>query len=487
MTNAPTYIQCANLECQAPNLEGSHFCEKCRTPLPKRYLWAIGRPSEIGKAGQLFDNRYMSKGKGILLDTRPGLLPRLSDEPPPEIEPYLRLFTHRLNVPQAYGYLQLPTEQGAAKKFWLLEAGAIDVGDGVKPLPYLTALWKEAPAFRQLHWLWQIAKLWEPFEQQGVTATLLDVECLRAAGSLVRVLELKKTTTPASIKALGQLWKGWTREAQPEVAPFLKELTQMMQQGTVVAADQVVALLDRGLHALKPKMSAHDLTLATRTDCGPTRKRNEDACYPESGTIATLDTESTAIVCDGIGGHAGGDVASKEAIRVIRQTLAGLPEPSAAPDRDRVEDTLLEAVCAANDAISTSNDEQQKQGRQRMGTTLVMALARGCQIYTAHVGDSRAYLIAPHGCYQITVDDDVASREVRLGYAAYRDALQHMGSGSLVQALGMHPSIALHPTVQRFVLDEECIFLLCSDGLSDRDRVEQFWRAEILPILIGKA
>ena len=82
-----------------------------------------------------------------------------------------------------------------------------------------------------------------------------------------------------------------------------------------------------------------------------------------------------------------------------------------------------------------------------MGTTVVMALPIAPAMYITHVGDSRAYWITRHNCHQITLDDDLASREVRLGYAVYRQALQHSGSGSLVQALGMSTSASLTKTL----------------------------------------
>ncbi|NJK53346.1 MAG: hypothetical protein HC936_12005 [Leptolyngbyaceae cyanobacterium SU_3_3] len=119
---------------------------------------------------------------------------------------------------------------------------------------------------------------------------------------------------------------------------------------------------------------------------------------------------------------------------------------------------LERATLAANDAISERNDQEQRHERQRMGTTLVMGLAHAHEFYLTHVGDSRAYRITRTGCDQVTLDDDVASREVRLGYALYRDALQQPASGALVQALGMGNSSFLHPTVQRFVVDEDCVF-----------------------------
>jgi protein phosphatase len=86
----------------------------------------------------------------------------------------------------------------------------------------------------------------------------------------------------------------------------------------------------------------------------------------------------------------------------------------------------------------------------------------------------------------VTVDDDLASREVKLGYLLYRDAIQYPNAGALVQALGMSSATNLHPTVQRLIIDQDCVFLLCSDGLSDYDRVEQYWDSEILPLLRGE-
>jgi protein phosphatase len=194
-----------------------------------------------------------------------------------------------------------------------------------------------------------------------------------------------------------------------------------------------------------------------------------------------------AIVCDGIGGHEGGSVASNLAIETIVQEVKELiPVTDDQINPSMLLSHLEQAVAIGNDKISQQNDSEYRQGRQRMGTTVVMALPMTHEIYITHVGDSRAYWITRHNCHQITLDDDVASREVRLGYALYREALQHSGSGSLIQALGMSKSSSLHPTSQRFIIDEDAVFLLTSDGLSDFDRVEECWQSEILPILSDK-
>ncbi|MEL7512742.1 MAG: hypothetical protein AAGM27_11455, partial [Cyanobacteria bacterium J06554_3] len=167
-------------------------------------------------------------------------------------------------------------------------------------------------------------------------------------------------------------------------------------------------------------------------------------------------------------------------------------QPILASQRPNLTSTELSlaiesAICAANDEISAQNDQAQRQARDRMGTTLVLALVQGADVYIAHLGDSRAYRISSRNCQQVTLDDDVASRQVRLGGALYREVLVQPGAGSLIQALGMGPSQSLRPTVQRFVIDESCVFLLCSDGLSDSDRVEQYWQKELSPLVIGKA
>ena len=97
--------------------------------------------------------------------------------------------------------------------------------------------------------------------------------------------------------------------------------------------------------------------------------------------------------------------------------------------------------------------------------------------------NSRVYWINRSGCHQITLDDDVASREARLGYGTYRSVLYHPNAGALVQALGMGPSKNLYPSGQRVILGEEGILLFCSDGLSDQDLIESIWSATLCPLL----
>ncbi|MEW5856976.1 MAG: protein phosphatase 2C domain-containing protein [Cyanobacteriota bacterium] len=483
MNNSAATLYCSNLNCQAPNPQSHNFCQKCRTPLLKRYLWAVGEGIEAYKAGDLIAERYLLKSDRIILDTKPALSPEILPEISNSLMPYLKLSPYQLHVPQLYGLLT-PTE-GQRNADWLLEQVPIySCGNEEGTLmPELTSVWKNASAMRQLTWLWQMANLWEPLQINHVGSSLLTPALLRVEGSILRLLILQADqSSPVTLQNLGQLWSKWVASSHPTIGKFLEQVCQQLNQGAVQTAEQLVTLLDEAMATIGRSQSC-TYQIVTRSDTGPTRRQNEDACYPPSPSN-TAPSPPLAIVCDGIGGHEGGEVASHLAIATIQERVHRLlanPGNPLSPTELTLE--LENFACAANDVISQRNDTEQRLDRQRMGTTLVMALAQAHEMYVTHVGDSRAYWITRTGCRQITVDDDIASREVRLGYALYRDAVEQSGAGSLVQALGMSSSATLHPSVQRFVLDEDGVFLLCSDGLSDNDRVEQYWETEILPIL----
>jgi serine/threonine protein phosphatase PrpC len=469
-------LYCHNPACQTPNPEGNRFCQNCRTPLIWRYLWGVGSDR---KPGEVVADRYLCKSPHVFLDTKPGYLPNLAAELPEQYTGYLRLSPWRLHVPQVYDWIEEPAS------LLLLEQAPLQTTSTQEPqlYPLLTAAWPAANALRQLNWLWQMASLWQPLSGEQATASLLQPDLLRVEGSILRLVELRQGN--GTLQQLGHLWQSWGAIAQPEISEFLQPLCQQLIQTEIYNVELLIDFLDRAIARLGQNQTRHIQT-ATRTDQGPTRQRNEDACYPPSGTVQTLlsAADPLVVVCDGIGGHEGGDVASNLAIAAIQQQINSLDLIS--PNATTLMVELEKAACLANDQISRRNDSEQRQDRMRMGTTLVMGLLRGHELYITHVGDSRAYWITRHGCHQVTLDDDVASREVRLGYCTYAQALQHPGSGSLVQALGMSASNLLYPNVQRFILDEDGVFLLCSDGLSDGDRVDEYWETEILPMLDGK-
>ncbi|MBS3026898.1 MAG: protein phosphatase 2C domain-containing protein [Dolichospermum sp. DET50] len=506
MENDAVTLCCPNEYCQSANPLTHKFCQQCSTPLPKRYLWAVGdaldhyHPGSIlaDTSGQQSDasggqsQRYLVINKSILLDIKPGLLPQIPElDDVDKIKPYLKLIPYRLHIPQVYGVFNLSNGQ-IKTEILLLERPPLIIDATITQANLCSTLdtvWSEASSIRQLHWLWQLANLWQPLAIEGVASSLIDPYVLRVEGVLIRLLELRfDGKNPPTLSQLGEFWRQLLKNTKPNIAPFVQQVCDLLIQGEINSSSQLIQILDQGLSQLE-KFQTTTIKIYTKTDSGPSRPRNEDACYPCADTLINKPPQNNAlaIVCDGIGGHEGGNVASNLAIETIKQQVKELTSlPDDYIDPSMLLSDLERAVATANDKISQRNDSENRQGRQRMGTTIVMALPVAHEMYITHVGDSRAYWITRHSCHQVTLDDDVACREVRLGYALYREALQHNGSGSLVQALGMGKSTSLHPTSQRFIIDEDAVFLLTSDGLSDFDRVEESWETEILPLLSGK-
>ncbi len=486
-------LQCQNLTCLSPNALTNRFCEKCGTPLVKRYLWMMGDwVRTYYHVGELIDNRYLVKQPQIVLDTKPAQAPQAPDEPPSWISLYLKLLPFHLHIPQVYGYIPSPDER-LNMDIWLLEYGTIPLdqtGELIYPelLPTLAEVWSQASDLRQIHWLWQMAKLWHPLQRKAVVSSLLNPSLTRVNDQLLQLLELSKDeATAPNLKDLGAFWTGLIPTAAANIQDFLVSLTQELESGDLDRPESLIAILDYALQHYGGGQE-RSYEIFTCTDTGLLREHNEDACYPPTNQAITLahGQNPLAIVCDGIGGQEGGEIAAQLAIETLSREINPSPTTNIEIYPDSYSLILEQAIRVTNDLISQRNDQESRQDRQRMGTTLVMAFAQAQEMYAAHVGDSRIYWITAHSCHQVTVDDDLASREVKLGYLLYRDAIQYPNAGALVQALGMSSATNLHPTVQRLIIDQDCVFLLCSDGLSDYDRVEQYWDSEIVPLLRGE-
>ncbi|MDX2230415.1 MAG: serine/threonine phosphatase [Leptolyngbyaceae cyanobacterium bins.349] len=231
-----------------------------------------------------------------------------------------------------------------------------------------------------------------------------------------------------------------------------------------------------------------------RTDVGRQRDHNEDyfgietqLVKLESPSGKTLHARNLYILCDGMGGHAGGEVASALAVDTIRNFFkerwhhSAMPgiDPQDLPDRN----LMIEAVLLANKAIFDVNQQNARSGSGRMGTTLVMVLIYDTQVAVAHVGDSRLYRYTrKRGLEQITVDHEVGQREIQRGVDP-ETAYSRPDSYQLTQALGPRDEQFVKPDVQFFELTEDMLLLLCSDGLTDNDLLEKHWESHVQPLL----
>lgn len=237
---------------------------------------------------------------------------------------------------------------------------------------------------------------------------------------------------------------------------------------TVVLAMKLVSLEDAG-----------------RTDIGRQRDHNED-CFSIQTDIKKLESpqgrsfhaKGLYILCDGMGGHASGEVASALAVETLQRFFAEHWQ-----DKLPNEEKMREAIRQANRAIYDLNQQNASAGSGRMGTTLVLLLIHDGEAAIAHVGDSRLYQLSRRrGLQQLTVDHEVGQREIQRGVES-AIAYARPDAYQLTQALGPRDENFLSPDVKFIELNEDGILLLCSDGLSDNDLLETHWQSHLEPML----
>lgn len=223
------------------------------------------------------------------------------------------------------------------------------------------------------------------------------------------------------------------------------------------------------------------------TDVGRQRHHNEDyfgittslnkSEFPHSRNI---EARGIYILCDGMGGHAGGEVASDLAVKTLQQYF----QTHWQPDKPLpTEDTIRKGIHLANQAIYDLNQQDARSGVGRMGTTLVLVLVHNTQIAVAHVGDSRLYRLArQQGLKQVTLDHEVGQREMLRGVEA-EIAYARPDAYQLTQALGPRDENFVHPDIRFFELNEDTLLLLVSDGVSDNGLLEHHWQTHLEPLL----
>ncbi|MGB0562749.1 MAG: serine/threonine-protein phosphatase [Spirulinaceae cyanobacterium] len=467
-----------------------------RSPLSAHpYLWAIGPVAANLTPPNIVADRYQVRQLQIWQDLTPEQLPDFPEPLPAPLLPYLKLYPHRLHLPELYGVCHI--EEATVV---LLQNAPLDTQGEL--LPSLESQWLDVSPLRQVYWLWQLLELWLPLQAAGVATSLLVADNLRVEGGRLRLIELLGDRQPLyTLTPLAKLWLSLARTAHYSIAAPLENIGAMLQQD-----DPSRTLVRRDLNQLLLEQAAQlplFVQVASATDPGSDKLKNEDAVYPAPGKALpdSAPDPRVLLVCDGIGGHAEGAIASQSAMQSLQlQGQALLHELRADPrrlDPEMVAEQLTALVRITNNLIATRNDQQNRSARQRMATTTVMALQlpqvietpenRGTshELYLLHIGDSRAYWITEQYCQCLTVDHDVIRREVCKGEALPLQARQRADAGALTQALGMRGADRLHPTIQRFVIEEDGILLLCSDGLSDRYLLERCWPDVVPEVLRG--
>jgi protein phosphatase len=236
--------------------------------------------------------------------------------------------------------------------------------------------------------------------------------------------------------------------------------------------------------------------LARATDTGCVREHNEDSfghILPEDlGDPVKCPIDAMAVVADGMGGMAAGEVASDITVKTVLGKIqewvdawaskASEPATGLGKVRDTGDDLplaqLVQSVVEANRQVISEGEKD--PGKRGMGTTCTVAALSGLTLYIAHVGDSRAYLVREGQLIQITVDHSLVQEMVDDGLISPEEAWDHPRKNIVTRSIGSDPNLE----VATYILD---VFagdqiLLCSDGLNTMIRdheIERIMNAEI--------
>lgn len=196
------------------------------------------------------------------------------------------------------------------------------------------------------------------------------------------------------------------------------------------------------------------------TDVGKIRQSNQDA-------FALVDALQLWVIADGMGGHTGGDVASRLAVEAIETYVRkhAIENTGTTHQGGAAGAVLCDAIVAANQVIQ----EQAQKGRSLagMGTTVValhITSFPAFQATIAHVGDSRAYLLRGGTISLLSRDHSLMEERIQLGLLTREEATNHPLRHVLSRAVGIDEQV--EPDASSLSLQPDDVILLCTDGLT---------------------
>ena len=207
------------------------------------------------------------------------------------------------------------------------------------------------------------------------------------------------------------------------------------------------------------------LKVSAQTNIGKTRSVNQDSVFVSTDPWGLLP--NLFIVADGMGGHNGGEIASKTAISQFCGHIKIQSDQTGQAGVEEILDLLTSAALAANAGVLSMADASPEL--TGMGTTLTACtIDEGGKCNIIHIGDSRAYVIASSELSskkitQVTHDHSFVNEMVKAGQITQNEAREHPKRNVLTKVLGINPEMS----ADGYVIDTEpgSIILLCSDGL----------------------
>ena len=210
------------------------------------------------------------------------------------------------------------------------------------------------------------------------------------------------------------------------------------------------------------------MRVAAKTDAGKVRLANEDCyCVGElPGGVAW------AVICDGMGGAAGGNIASQTAANCVSDTIVNSYQEQMGSRS--IKHLLVNALDNAN--LRVYDLSMANESLMGMGTTVVAAIVAEQRIYIAHAGDSRAYIYNGTELVQLTKDHSVVQEMVDIGQITEDEAKSHPRKNLITRALGVHETLDADYCEEE--LPPGSTLLVCTDGLTNAVELDEI--AEIL-------
>ena len=191
----------------------------------------------------------------------------------------------------------------------------------------------------------------------------------------------------------------------------------------------------------------------SKSDIGLVRTKNEDNLIVLQKYDMTL-----AVIADGMGGHLGGQIASKIAIETIQLAWESINHALLPVE---TEGWIRETIAKANQDIFIYG--QKNTECEGMGTTIVLALYSSDNVTIGNIGDSRCYLYEKNEFTQITEDHSFINYLIKSGEITAEDAEHHPRKNILTRALGTNGAVEID--LKTMQLEKSSLLLLCSDGL----------------------
>ena len=200
------------------------------------------------------------------------------------------------------------------------------------------------------------------------------------------------------------------------------------------------------------------MLVSAKTDIGMKRSTNQD-----SFSYGQLDGGAVtwAVVCDGMGGMAAGNIASATAVEVISGSFENNLSPKS--NASVVRNLLKSSIESANARVY--NLALEKEGYRGMGTTVVAVVIIKGVAYIAHAGDSRAYFYSNNQLTQITTDHSVVQTLIEKGQLTEEEAKNHPNKNVITRALGVASYIDID--FEEIEVSQGDSLLLCTDGLTN--------------------